>query len=55
MTFSQARELSIKGVVFAIQNDGSSGGNIRIVDVKRSGETTEDIIDNKEIKKLAKR
>ena len=37
MNYTEARALAIKAVAFAILNDGSSGGNIRIIDVKRSG------------------
>ena len=42
-------------MAFAIQNDGSSGGNIRIVTIKNNGNTNEELIDNREVKKLVKR
>jgi hypothetical protein len=55
LSFYEARDLAIKAVAFAIQNDGSSGGNIRIVDVKRNGVASEEILDNREVRVLVKR
>ena len=52
MSFYEVREVLLKGMALAINNDGSSGGNIRLTDVKNNGESQDEIILNKEIKNL---
>lgn len=52
MSFYEVREVLLKGMALAITNDGSSGGNIRLTDVKNNGESQDEIILNKEVKNL---
>jgi 20S proteasome subunit beta 1 len=52
MSYYEGREALIKAVGLAIHVDSSSGGNIRLVDVKLNGESTEEIIDHHEIKNI---
>ena len=52
MSYYETREALIKAVALAISVDGSSGGSIRLVDVKKSGEANEEIIDHHEIKNI---
>jgi len=49
MSYIEASELAIKAVSLAIDSDGSSGGNVRIVDVRNNGESKMDIIDNSKL------
>jgi len=49
LSYIEATELAIKAVSLAIDSDGSSGGNVRIVDVKYTGETKMDIVDNSKL------
>ena len=37
MTYFEARELALRATCLAIDSDGSSGGNVRLVDVKKNG------------------
>ena len=46
LSYIEAKELAMRAVSFAIDSDGSSGGNVRLVDVKASGESFMDIMDN---------
>ena len=46
LSYIEAKELALRAVSLAIDSDGSSGGNVRLVDVKSTGETTMDIVDN---------
>lgn len=46
LSYIEARELAMKAVSLAIDSDGSSGGNVRLVDIKATGESSMDIIDN---------
>ncbi len=52
MSFYESRELALKAVALAIDSDGSSGGNVRIVDIKNSGEYSQEIIVNREVKNI---
>jgi hypothetical protein len=47
-----SRDLSIRAVLFAIQNDGSSGGNIRLINVSKNGEAFEELIFNNQLRSL---
>lgn len=46
LSYIEAKELALKAVSFAIDSDGSSGGNVRLVDVKATGETSTDFVQN---------
>lgn len=52
MSFLEAREIAIKALALAIEKDGSSGGNLRIVNVKNSGESSEELLFNNEVKRI---
>ena len=52
MSFYQTREILLKAVALAIKVDASSGGNIRLTNVNNKGESSEEVILNKEIKNL---
>ena len=52
MNFYESREAAVKAIALAIVHDGSSGGNLRIVDLKDNGKSSEEIIQNKEIRRI---
>lgn len=35
-----------------MDSDGSSGGNVRMVDVKKNGKSTDEIVDHNEVLKM---
>lgn len=37
MTYFEARELALRATCLAIDSDGSSGGNVLMVDIKSNG------------------
>lgn len=46
LSYIEAKELALRSVALAIDSDGSSGGNVRLVDVKATGESTMELVDN---------
>lgn len=52
MNFYETREVAVKALALAIVHDGSSGGNMRIVDLKANGTTTEEILLHSEIRRV---
>ena len=52
MSFSEARQILLEALALAMDTDGSSGGNIRLTDVKTSGDSSEEIIENKELRNI---
>ena len=50
MGMLEARDLAVKAISLAIEADGGRGGNCRIVDVKESGESRMEIVDNSVVK-----
>lgn len=46
LSYIEAKELALRAVSLAIDSDGSSGGNVRLVDVKATGESAMEIVDN---------
>lgn len=52
LSYIEATELAAKAVSLAIDSDGSSGGNVRIVDVKNTGESRMDVIDNSRLSEI---
>ena len=52
MTYFEAREIALKATCLAIDSDGSSGGNVRMIDVKKNGQASEEIVDHNEVLKM---
>ena len=52
MNFYETREAAVKALALAILSDGSSGGNMRLVDVKSNGVSSEEILLNSEVKRV---
>lgn len=52
MNFYEAREVVVKALALAIVHDGSSGGNMRVVDLKTNGTTSEEILLHSEIRRV---
>lgn len=52
MNFYEAREIAVKALALAITHDGSSGGNMRIVDMKNTGVAQEELLMNSEVRRL---
>ena len=50
MSYLEARNLIVKALALAIDVDGSSGGNIRLNDIKSTGTDREELVENKEIR-----
>ena len=44
MNFYESREVAVKALALAIHHDSSSGGNLRIVDMKNNGTSSEEIL-----------
>ena len=49
LSYIEAKELALRAVSLAIDSDGSSGGNVRLVDVKATGESAMEIVDNSKL------
>ena len=52
MNYYETREAAVKALALAIVTDGSSGGNMRLVDLKTNGTFTEEILLNQEIRRV---
>lgn len=52
MSYYDVREIAVKALALAITHDGSSGGNMRLVDLKNTGVASEEILLNSEVRRL---